>query len=253
MSAQSQADARARLTVRASATFAVGLRRVLTAIERAIRPLVDAVTVTTSSVERGAQVTEVRRAIRRAVSSSGFAELARSAYRSSLDQMAVEVLGGATVTVGIARRLEALRLVARETLIVEEERLAAALWQAVMRGAFSDRPVALILSDLEALLDRSESQIRTLYDTSVSVYGRQVEALVATDDPETPFLYVGPDDEVTRPFCQAHVGNRYTRVEINALANGQLPNVFLTGGGYNCRHSWIEVSRVGSVAVEAAA
>ena len=32
-----------------------------------------------------------------------------------------------------------------------------------------------------------------------------------------------------------------TRAAIEALDNGQLPNPFITGGGYNCRHSWLAV------------
>ena len=27
------------------------------------------------------------------------------------------------------------------------------------------------------------------------------------------------------------------------MNNGQIDNVFLTGGGYNCRHTWMEVSK----------
>jgi hypothetical protein len=70
-----------------------------------------------------------------------------------------------------------------------------------------------------------------------------VEALKAGDDPETRYAYLGPVDTKVRPFCRQHVGKVYTRAEIDALDNGQLNNVFLTGGGYNCRHVWNEVSK----------
>jgi hypothetical protein len=43
--------------------------------------------------------------------------------------------------------------------------------------------------------------------------------------------------------AEEHVGKVYTRAEIDAMDNGQIDNVFLTGGGYNCRHVWMEVSK----------
>lgn len=59
------------------------------------------------------------------------------------------------------------------------------------------------------------------------------------------FVYIGPDDKVTRPFCR-HVLEKdppiYTTAEIQAL-NGRSDapeglDVFAYGGGYNCRHDW---------------
>jgi hypothetical protein len=47
-----------------------------------------------------------------------------------------------------------------------------------------------------------------------------------------------------RPFCHQHLGKVFTRDEIDALDNKQLPNPFLTGGGYNCRHQFIAVSQL---------
>jgi hypothetical protein len=40
-----------------------------------------------------------------------------------------------------------------------------------------------------------------------------------------------------------------TRGAIDSLSNGQLPNVFITGGGYNCRHSFLAVSDPALVAL----
>jgi hypothetical protein len=59
------------------------------------------------------------------------------------------------------------------------------------------------------------------------------------------FVYDGPSaaDPKIRPFCaalmsQAERGKVWTRAEINELDNGMLPNVFVTCGGFNCRHQW---------------
>jgi hypothetical protein len=68
------------------------------------------------------------------------------------------------------------------------------------------------------------------------------------------WTYEGPDDEVTRPFCErlveeANAGTTWTRDEIDALDNskdnggaGAGPgSAFEQGGGWNCRHAWIPV------------
>ena len=79
-----------------------------------------------------------------------------------------------------------------------------------------------------------------VFDTQSSIYGRQIEA-IATEHlgPNQPYLYVGPVDGHTRDWCLERVGKVYTRAEIEAMDNNQLPNPFLTGGGYNCRHSFL--------------
>jgi hypothetical protein len=94
---------------------------------------------------------------------------------------------------------------------------------------------------LAQAIERSRAQAQTLFDTSTSIAGRQIVAAEA-QAPGTVFLYVGPVDGVVRPFCLEQLGMVHSREGIDELDNGQLPNVFLTGGGYNCRHSWMAVS-----------
>mgnify|MGYP003328644646 CR=1 FL=1 len=57
------------------------------------------------------------------------------------------------------------------------------------------------------------------------------------------YRFEGPRDKLTRPFCKRLLARTkskgLTRAQIDALDNGQLPNVFLTAGGYRCRHQWV--------------
>ena len=112
-----------------------------------------------------------------------------------------------------------------------------------MRGAVSKRAARRLPQQIAQILEDAEARVQTLYDTAASIYGRQVEGEAAGDDPSTTFAYMGPVDAKTRDFCLRHVGKVYTRSQIDTLDNGQLSNVFLTGGGYNCRHVWQEVSK----------
>lgn len=235
----------------ASKGFASALARVLRDTERRLVPLVrDVSDGSRTAIVKAALAARTRREIRAALEQAGYDQLAETALGGPLDRMTARVLDArrlAQQTVKLsgafAERIEALRLLHQTDLLDEGDDMARALWQATTRGVFGSRPSTKILADLGDVFDDREPQIRTLYDTAISIFGRQVEALQAGDDPETPFLYLGPADDKTRDFCLEHVGKVYTRDEIDALDNGQLDNVFLTGGGYNCRHAWIEVSK----------
>lgn len=105
-------------------------------------------------------------------------------------------------------------------------------------------------SQLERLLEKTfnntTGQARTLAATGMAVWYRQATALALKKvEKETPleYAYDGPDDRLTRDFChtlkrdQAQ-GKTWTKKQIDAMDNGQLPNVFESGGGFNCRHQW---------------
>jgi hypothetical protein len=231
--------------------FAAELAQVLRSLERRLRPLVvDVAEGSRTSIVKASQANKARKAIEEELTNAGYRDLAESAYGDRLDRLVDRVLSARRLAQQSARlsgafdaRVAALKTLHETDLLEEGDLIARALWQAVIRGVFGARPVDLILQDLFDEIDASEAQIRTLYDTSVSIFGRQVEALQAGDDPEAVFAFMGPADKKNREFCRQHVGKVYTRADIDQLDNGQIDNVFLTGGGYNCRHSWIEVSK----------
>lgn len=90
----------------------------------------------------------------------------------------------------------------------------------------------------------------TIADTAQSTFYRTIAergfARIEQRQPKAQplaYSYYGPDDKLNRPFCKRILdaqakGRAYTRPEIEAMDNGQLPNPFLTGGGYRCRHQW---------------
>jgi len=235
----------------AARTFERELARVYRELSRRLATTIEqAAAGSRTAIVQASQAAQLRRDLARAMSEAGYRQLADVATGDPLDRVVRDVLAtrrlagaSAQLSTGARVRLEALRGLQLEDLLDEGAEAARALWQATTRGIFGSRPVDRILDDLEDVLDGSAAEIRTLYDTSVSIYGRQVEALQAGDDADTTFAYLGPADEVTRPFCRKHVGRVYTRAQIDRLDNGQLDNVFLTGGGYNCRHTWIEIAK----------
>lgn len=88
--------------------------------------------------------------------------------------------------------------------------------------------------------------IRSEINTAVMAFNRTVTASKAEELGLNLFLYVGPDDKVTRPFC-SHVLDKdppiYTKEEIEKMDNGQDLSVMTYGGGYNCRHHWRAITK----------
>jgi hypothetical protein len=99
-------------------------------------------------------------------------------------------------------------------------------------------------------LNKSIAQAEALADTGISTFYRAINdrgfRLIEVDLPnfKMRYTYEGPLDKLNRPFCgklqrQARAGNSWARKQIDAMRNGQIPNVWLTAGGYRCRHQWI--------------
>lgn len=242
------AEAAAKAADRLGDLFATELRRVL---RKTALAMPDLLTVLTAAAPEAAAATvgASRQQIRRILRDAGFDALAEGAYGSALDPVIRRVLAtrraaglSASLTAEQSLQLEAFGALYRLDLLAEGDAAARAIWRAAVRGVFGGSEVRDIVDDLAQVLDRTEPQVRTLYDTSVSILSRQVEALQAGDDPETLFVFVGPVDDVTRQWCLDHVGRVYSRAEIDQMDNGQIGPVFLAGGGYNCRHTWQEIS-----------
>lgn len=226
----------ARTGERISLVFAAELATVWRRMERILIEEVGQVVPTS-------QAAALRDRVRAILTASGYDALVTAAARAGVEQMAGVVLGRAAIErVALETRLQALRQMATVDLFAQGDEVATAVWRAVVQQVIAERPVSDVLADLAAVLDKKQAQVATLFDTQVSIFGRQVEALKSADLPaEQPFLFAGPVDGKNRDFCFDLVGQVLTRDRIDALDNGQLPNVFLTAGGYNCRHQFIAV------------
>lgn len=115
--------------------------------------------------------------------------------------------------------------------------LSATIMRQVITGETPD--VNQLIDDLGS---RTVSQIKTELNTATMAFSRSVTQAKAKSLGLKYFLYIGPDDKITRPFCKARVGKVFTLEEIEKWDNGtDLPaKQYL--GGYNCRHDLRPVS-----------
>jgi hypothetical protein len=258
--------------------FALELADVLQRVERRLPGvLADATRGGSLQTTRAAQLGRLRANLRRLLTEAGYEDLVDVALADTLDRtlarlaeaspayraaLAFNATGRPTA---FAATLRALIEVGRLDLLAQGDAIATALWRATARGYLgADRPARLIEA-LADLLNGERARAATLYDTNISMVQRvSVQTLVPTTSPDVTgpgappmvaagdglaipddqlYGYVGPVDGVVRPFCLEHLGKVYTKAEIDALDNGQLPNAFLTAGGYNCRHLWAPISQ----------
>ena len=132
--------------------------------------------------------------------------------------------------------------------------IAKEVQSAWVASTFTGKPIREAMAEVgAALADKTPAQAETLVGTAFNAIDRSVTAgTVDASDPDIVYLYVGPSpddgDKITRKTC-AHIVNKYfTREQIARMENGQIPDVFLHGGGWNCRHSWQPLSL--AVAIE---
>lgn len=87
------------------------------------------------------------------------------------------------------------------------------------------------------------SQINSELNTATSGFYRSITQAKAKELNVDLFAYVGPDDGITRPFCDARVNKIYTRAQIAKWDNGTKLPADVYGGGYNCRHDLVPMSQ----------
>jgi hypothetical protein len=244
-----EADKLARIADEIGASFARELSRVLRDLERDLRRLaLDAQAGSRTALSRAVRAAKIRRQIQQALKAAGYDQLAQQATGRGLDALLAQVerLRGAArlaqFSASDMTRILALKELARIDLLGRGDAIAHAVWRTFSYGLLTQRPVNDLLDDLAESIDVETTQARTLYDTTVNVFGRQVEAMKAKDG--DVFAYMGPADVKLRPFCRERVGKVFTREQIDAMDNGQLPQPFLTGGGHNCRHTFVAVSKL---------
>lgn len=191
----------------------------------------------------------MRESILTAMEDAGYTSLLRAAVDQPLDRLAEEVLRtnrlaglSAIQDTFAVESLAAFKELRLAQLLDLAEDTASAVWRSVLDGVTGARPVDDLLDDLTDVLDAGRAVAQRVYDSAVSTYAQQVALGPSTGSPDEVFVYVGPVDSKTRPFCLERVGRAYTRAEIDDMDNGMLPAVLMSRGGWQCRHLWRRVS-----------
>jgi len=93
-----------------------------------------------------------------------------------------------------------------------------------------------MLATVRAAPNISTANAKTLVDTTLRTFGRSVTSAMAEFvEPGAKYVYIGPQDDKTRPVCiEMGAAGALTEEQINT----RYPGAFVDGGGFNCRHRW---------------
>lgn len=108
--------------------------------------------------------------------------------------------------------------------------------------------------DFAALSTIYSSQLinyaKTELNTALLSFSRTINLVQAESAGLEDYIYIGPYDKITRPFCQKVLVMKsppiYSIAEIKTMDNGQGLPAAIYGGGYNCRHRWKALSKEGA-------
>lgn len=169
-------------------------------------------------------------------------------WRDTLDRTLTDVTDRLarltpTAPVGIIQRSRGWVAGQVDTLMAETDRLAGDIRALVTRAVDAGQDLAEVILEVQELVDAVPARLRTRMDTAAMEWAQLLEL----DDSSAPagataYAYVGPVDDRCRPFCLGRVARVFTRPTIDRMDNRQLPNTFLTRGGWNCRHVWRNVT-----------
>jgi hypothetical protein len=106
-----------------------------------------------------------------------------------------------------------------------------------------------LVSHIQRSTDASVGRAENIADTGISMFFASVaatgyEKIQADSETALTYKYFGPDDRLTREFCESLLqkNRSYTRSQIDSMTNSQIPNVFVSRGGFRCRHIWALVN-----------
>ena len=121
--------------------------------------------------------------------------------------------------------------------------LAAQMQQQIAAGSFAGLTRQQIIANIESAA-LSARQVETLVTTSLNNYSRAVTRTMMAEEPDnTLYQYIGPIDGRTRDIC-LQMGKSPPITE-SEIINEFGPSVLSFGGGYNCRHKWQSISKIG--------
>lgn len=120
------------------------------------------------------------------------------------------------------------------------EAVSKQIYEATLTGQTFADAVRIVQSSVQSDLARYARQ--AVHDGLMD-FDRAINVNMALEAGADRFVYIGPDDDVTREHCEKFVGRTLTLDEINKAWDGSWKgkregSPFVVAGGFNCRHHW---------------
>ncbi|MBW2122947.1 MAG: hypothetical protein JRH07_14060 [Deltaproteobacteria bacterium] len=133
---------------------------------------------------------------------------------------------------------------AEAELMAVADQAAEEISQLLRRAILGGGDVADLLTSISEKLGTKRHQAMTLIVTSLQAFNRTLTMRHAEEAGVEWFVYLGPQDSITREWCSHWVGRRGTKEDFEATASRwghqkQPTPVITWGGGWNCRHEFV--------------
>ena len=139
--------------------------------------------------------------------------------------------------------LQALLTQSEQYLSGQVAAMGSTLKQEVINGIINNRTVNDIM-DVIGTKGYGATGMRRIINDGLNNYSRSVSRMMMDESPDnTKYIYIGPADEKTRPFCLSAIqAGAITMAEIKSMG-GEWFDSLTGGGGINWRHGWEMASR----------
>jgi hypothetical protein len=113
--------------------------------------------------------------------------------------------------------------------------------QAIDRGVSTGLPLRDLVAEVKDRLKIAKGQSEVVVEAAIRGAVTRATVMSAENAAQAAgetmgYLYDGPLDQKTRPFCDEVIGKVYTLAALKSLDNGQGLPVESHRGGYRCRH-----------------
>jgi hypothetical protein len=127
-----------------------------------------------------------------------------------------------------------------------QDSVAKAMYSNIVAGAPMSKLEGtirrLLRDEVDAKGNSMAAHAKQMASDTIRQYHQETTLVKAEVAGITSFLYYGNAMKTTRDFCLEHMGNMYTREEIDSWDDmdwdGKSGPAMTHRGGYNCRHMW---------------
>jgi hypothetical protein len=135
---------------------------------------------------------------------------------------------------------------AEQELIAVAETAASTMGQVLRRSTMGNTDFSDLLIELQDLMGKTKQSALTLARTTLHSFNSMITVQYAEEAEIDWFVYMGPDDDITRIWCNHWVGLRGTlnmfQKTSHQWGRQKQPNpVSAWRGGWNCRHRLVPV------------
>jgi len=120
-----------------------------------------------------------------------------------------------------------------------KEMYAQTMVETGVKHSLEDVPFNKLVEELQKGLDGLWRNSKIEVSEGIKVFDRFIHGEQMKEAGIALFVYVGPDDEVTRESCHEVLNDPRQETGWSREEIDDSPVSFITGGGWNCRHDWM--------------